>query len=112
MFISVDIEPKQLMLVKLSTAKDSQVTPTTLKSGDKLETDSIILTFDQAVSKDSQLSFTLTDKEADSEEKFNINLNYWPSHIDYNDFHGSGAYCFRPIDNVFSGIPYSELKSA
>jgi hypothetical protein len=50
------------------------------------------LRFDKAVSKDSQMSFTVTDKKLNSEEKFNFGLNYWPSSVNCGP--NSGAYDF------------------
>lgn len=70
------------------------------------------LTFDKAVTKDSKLSFTITDKKSNTEEKFDFGLNYWPSYVDYHQNHNSGAYDFRPLDHMFANIPYSQLKNA
>jgi len=70
------------------------------------------LRFDTAVQKDSKLSFTLTDKFSNTEEKFNFGLNHWPSYVDYHHDHNSGAYDFRPLDHMFANIPYSEFKDA
>ena len=42
-------------------------------------------------------------------------MRYWPSFVAYGQFsngHNSGAYDFRPIDNLFESLPYSELSEA
>jgi hypothetical protein len=47
MFIKVDIQPKELLLIKLdSIADDKRVNPTALKQNDSLETDHMTLRFD------------------------------------------------------------------
>jgi hypothetical protein len=77
-----------------------------------LSNDEISVKFDKAVTDESVLSFTVTDKKQNTEEQFNFNLNYWPSFVDYHQSHDSGAYDFRPLDHMFSTIPYSKLKNA
>lgn len=54
----------------------------------------------------------MIDKDSKTENAFNFALNYWPSFVDYHQNHNSGAYDFRPIDNLFSSLPYSQLKNA
>lgn len=113
MFAQIEIQPKELIMVKLeASSQDFQVIPSALKSDDTLETDQVSLKFDKAVAKDSKLSFTLTDKKTDSEEQFSFGLNYWPAYVDYHQSHNSGAYDFRPLDHMFANIPYSQLKNA
>jgi len=58
------------------------------------------------------MSFTVIDKSSNSENKFNFALNFWPSFVNVNGAPNSGAYDFRPIDNLFANLPYSQLKNA
>jgi hypothetical protein len=41
-------------------------------------------------------------------------MRYWPSYCNQwnGNGHNSGAYDFRPIDNLFESLAYSELKEA
>ena len=74
-----------MILVKLDqTKEDKQVKASSLKQNDIMETEAMSLKFDKAVSKESQLSFTVIDKKSNTEEKFSFGLNYWPSFVDYS----------------------------
>lgn len=62
------------------------------------------------------MEFTVIDKEEENpkENKFSFALNFWPSFYNPSGNGGwnSGAYDFRPIDNLFENLPYSQLKNA
>jgi hypothetical protein len=54
----------------------------------------------------------MINKDSKSEHEFDFGLNYWPSYVRYDFSHNSGAYDFRPIDNLFANLPYSQIKGA
>jgi hypothetical protein len=69
------------------------------------------LTFQGYNSQTDELSFTLTDKQAQTTHNFHFGVKYWPSFCDYNNMgHSSGIYAFRPIDKLFEPLKYSNIK--
>ena len=117
MFIKSSIEPRDINLYKLTSDKltDFEVSEQSLKSGDSIENENIKLQFNEGRTKESSLNFSILDKEFKSDENvFEFLMRYWPSYC--NTFNGngrnSGAYDFRPIDNLFESLTYSELSDA
>ena len=116
MFVKSQIEPRDINLFKLSTDKsaNSEVPQESLKAGDFIENQNIKLQFNSGNAKDSSLNFSILDKVFNTENAFEFLMRYWPSYCNNYDGngHNSGAYDFRPIDNLFETLSYSELTDA
>jgi len=75
-----------------------------------------MLKFNRGLAKESSLSFSIVEKEFNTESFFDFLMRYWPSYTNKLDssspfwnFHNSGAYDFRTIDNLWESLAYSEL---
>jgi hypothetical protein len=117
MFIKSSIEPRDIILFKLTVDKslNNEVPQEALKSGDFVENKNLKLQFNQGNTKESSLNFSILDKEFNSENVFEFLMRYWPSYCNNSpsgNGHNSGAYDFRPIDYLFESLTYSELTEA
>lgn len=114
MFIKTSIEPRSINLFKLvvNTQANLEAPQEQLKSGDTIENENIILKFNEGRQKDSALNFSILDKKSNTENVFDYLSRFWPSYCKKYAWHNSGAYDFRPIDNLFEPLVYSELVDA
>jgi hypothetical protein len=109
MFIKTQINSRDINLYKLTynLETDHEVKQKLLKSGDSLSHSKLSLQFNGSSLKDSTMQFTVMDSSAKTTSSFQFGLKYWPSHCNYTRWQNSGAYDFRPIDNLFAPLPYS-----
>lgn len=54
--------------------------------------------------------FRLDDLEFGNSNVFAFGMKYWPSYCNYGEEVSSGPYCFRPIDNLYEPLHYTDLK--
>lgn len=116
MFIKTSIEPRDINLYKLTVDNsiDREISSRKLMQGDQIYSDHLSLNFHQSDSKEFSLRLSINDKEFNDEKMFEFKMRYWPSYCNNFDGEGrnSGAYDFRPIDNLFESLPYGELVDA
>mmetsp|Transcript_518 Transcript_518/g.537 ORF Transcript_518/g.537 Transcript_518/m.537 type:complete len:182 (+) Transcript_518:1523-2068(+) len=67
------------------------------------------LEFTGVDSTEQVMNFKLTNTTSKKSNTFDFGLKYWPSFTSSDTSHNSGAYIFRPIDNLFFPITYSNI---
>lgn len=116
MIAQTTIMPKEVKLLKLQLNKDGgekTITPVPLIPGDSIMFEEMALIFKGASKTESTINFTMYNSTNEFQSfSFEFGLKYWPSHCNYTRYQNSGAYDFRPIDNLFSPLPYSELTDS
>ena len=80
------INPRDINVYKLTVDKSANIEASveTLKAGDQIESEEMILEFNSADKKDCQMEFTIIEKSSMSEDQFQFALNYWPSYVNHN----------------------------
>lgn len=116
MFAKTTVEPKNVKIYELQLNKDGgepSIVPRKLLTGDQIAFEEMALIFEGASVDESTLSFKLFNSSDEyTAHTFSYGLKYWPSHCNYTRYQNSGAYDFRPMDNLFSPLPYSKLIDA
>lgn len=113
MFIldSIDAHEFGSYTLVVDKKSDLSVQQEPLKVMDVITNGKFDLMFTDKDEKDSSMTFQISDKDNKNKE-FKYLSRYWPSYCDFSQSHNSGAYDFRPIDNLFEALPYSELIEA
>jgi len=99
--------PRSVKLLKLvyNEKIDNSAKQAEAISGNRISGNETYLMFNKADKKDSSITFNMSD-----DKTFEFNLKYWPSYVQLDNCQNSGAYDFRPIDNLFEPLPYSHLN--
>ena len=87
----------------------------TIKVGDRINTDELILIFAGYDVKSSKLDFQLKNTRTGDVENFDFSLKYWASKVAYAGFGGgttnSGTYVFNPEVGQKESYDYSHFKN-
>ena len=83
----------------------------TAVAGDSIETNEIKLEIGLTSANNALVNFNIVDKVFGSNHSFDFGLRFWPSYLNYHMW-GSGAYTFRPIDHLFTPLPYGKFQKA
>ena len=108
------LDEGSLSMYKLTydTDIDREANSTVAKLGDTLENDNLKVELGETNKLESNINFNIIDKKFNSSNVFDFGLRYWPSYCNYLHQASSGAYAFRPIDNLHYTLTYSNFQYA
>mmetsp|Transcript_29548 Transcript_29548/g.45019 ORF Transcript_29548/g.45019 Transcript_29548/m.45019 type:complete len:255 (-) Transcript_29548:1137-1901(-) len=99
LFAKVEVPSRQVKVLQLQLVGNlDQAEPQDMAS-DSIESPKSKLTF--LGSDEEGLSFSMFNKETETENKFQFSFKNWPSYVSYTTLENSGPYIFRPVDNLF-----------
>jgi lysosomal alpha-mannosidase len=109
MYIKQEIEAGQIGFTKIQYDADSHLHQDTCDDVESqvISTDELELSYNGIID-DGVVYFNLTDKVANQTNVVGFSLRWWSS-FQSHDIQPSGAYIFRPKENVFDSYLYSNL---
>ena len=110
LFAAVTTAPESENLFRLTyhESHDITVPPVEAKQDDYIESDEFMLVLGAVDDEEGLINFSLIDKATKASHDFDFSLRYWYSWVQYwGPRSSSGAYTFRPIDNLYYPLAYT-----